>query len=52
MVHLDDGICLKLLSHDAFKSGTLYDSFQEQKTDISVINLSHSEFGDLFVVLV
>lgn len=52
MIHLDEAICLKLLSRDAFKSGTLDEAFEEQKTDIAVINLSHSEFGDLFAAFV
>lgn len=51
-IHLDESICLLLLSRDAFKSGTLDRAFDEQETDIAVINLSHSEFGDLFAAYV
>jgi hypothetical protein len=47
-IHLDESICLRLLSRDAFKSGTMDRAFDKQETDIAVINLSHSEFGDLF----
>jgi hypothetical protein len=52
VVYLDEPICLRLLSRDAFKSGTLDEAFQKQKTDIALINLSHSEFGDLFASFV
>jgi hypothetical protein len=51
-IYLDESICLRLLSRDAFKSGTLDRAFDEQETDIAVINLSHSEFGDLFAAYV
>ena len=36
----------------AFKSGTIDEAFEEQNTDIVVINLSHSTFGDLFAAYV
>ena len=49
---MDESICLRLLSRDGFKSGTLDRDFDEQETDIAVINLSHSEFGDLFAAYV
>jgi hypothetical protein len=52
IIHLDESTCLQLLSRDAFKSGTLDRAFDEQETDIAVINLSHSEFGDLFAAYV
>lgn len=51
-IHLDEPVCLRLLSRDAFKSGSLDCAFDEQDTDIAVINLSHSEFGDLFAAYV
>jgi hypothetical protein len=49
---LDESLCLRLLSRDAFKSGTIDEAFDRQNTDIAVINLSHSEFGDLFAAYV
>ena len=52
IIQLDESICLSLLSRDAFKSGTLSKAFEEQKTDIALINMSHSEFGDLFAAFV
>ena len=51
-IQLDESICLRLLSRDAFKSGTFSKAFEEQKTDIALINMSHSEFGDLFAAFV
>jgi hypothetical protein len=52
IIQLDESLCLMLLSRDAVKSRTLSKAFEDQKTDIALINVSHSEFGDLFAAFV
>jgi hypothetical protein len=47
-IALDKITCLKLLSKDVFESGRLEEAFEYQETDIAIMNLSHSQFGDLF----
>ena len=39
---------MRLLSRDAFKAGVITRAFDKQETDIVIINMSHSEFGDIF----
>jgi hypothetical protein len=46
-ISTDKITCLKLLSKDAFESGSLERAFEYQGTDIAVLNMSHSQFGIL-----
>ena len=46
-IGLNKAICLRLLARDAVK-GALSTAFNHQGTDIAVVSLSHSEFGDIF----
>ncbi|MGH9965896.1 MAG: hypothetical protein ACRD8W_07310 [Nitrososphaeraceae archaeon] len=46
-IPLDEITCLKLVSKDAFESGSLKRAFEDQGTDIAVMNMSHSQFGML-----
>jgi hypothetical protein len=50
--NLDKLVYLILLSRDAYKAGTLRTAFDKQETNIALINLYHSEFGDLFAASV
>jgi hypothetical protein len=45
---LDTITCLELLSKDVYESGQLEESFVNQETDIAIMDVSHSQFGDLF----
>jgi hypothetical protein len=47
-IPLDEITCLKLLSKDVFESGSLERAFDDQGTNIAVMNVSHSQFGSLF----
>ena len=47
-IGLNKEICLRLLARDAVKAGALSTAFNHQGTDIAVLSLSHSEFGDIF----
>jgi hypothetical protein len=45
---LNKEICLRLLARDAVKAAALSTAFNHRGTDIAVVSLSHSEFGDIF----
>jgi hypothetical protein len=45
---LDKSTCLKLVCKDVFEAGRLEETFERQETDIAIMNMTHSEFGDLF----
>jgi hypothetical protein len=47
-IGLNKEICLRLLARDAVKAAALSTAFNHQGTDIAVVSLSHSEFGDIF----
>lgn len=47
-IGLNKEICLRLLAIDAAKAGALSTVFNHQGTDIAIVSLSHSEFGDIF----
>ncbi len=47
-IPLDRIICLKLLSKDVFEASRLEEAFKNSETNIAVINVSYSQFGDLF----
>jgi len=47
-IGLNKEICLRLLARDAVKAGAISEAFNHQGTDIAVVSLSHSEFGDIF----
>ena len=47
-IPLDKSTCLKLVSKDVFEAGRLDEAFERQETDIAVMNVTHSQFGDLF----
>lgn len=47
-IPLDKSTCLKLVSKDVFEAGRLDEAFERQGIDIAVMNVTHSQFGDLF----
>ena len=47
-IGLNKEICLRLLARDTVKASALSTAFNHQGTDIAVLSLSHSEFGDIF----
>jgi hypothetical protein len=47
-IGLNKEICLRILARDAVKAGALSTAFNHQGTDIAIVSLSHSEFGDIF----
>jgi hypothetical protein len=47
-IPLDKSTCLKLVSKDVFEAGRLDEAFERQETDIAIMNMTHSQFGDLF----
>jgi hypothetical protein len=49
-IPLDQTTCLKLLSKDVYESGSIERAFEYQETDIAIINVTHSQFGDLFAM--
>jgi hypothetical protein len=47
-IGLNKEICLRLLARDPVKAGALSTAFSHHGTDIAIVGLSHSEFGDIF----
>lgn len=47
-IPLNKSTCLKLISKDVFEAGRLDEAFERQETDIAIMNMTHSQFGDLF----
>ena len=45
---LDKSTCLKLVCKDVFEAGRLEEAFERQETDITIMNMTQSQFGDLF----
>jgi hypothetical protein len=50
-IPLDKSTCLKLVSKNVFEAGRPEEAFERQGTDIVVLNVTRSQFGDLFAAL-